>query len=207
MFFVLHLFQIERMKRWFVKLAIECRRINRSILLNRIYRPTLRYIQLKGLGENFREYHQLVILYRSAYTLWGRVAFVYLMISIPMNGMCVLTLNTPGLLFDQMFTVFLIFISHSLSITILMFGIAMQTQTLQVVSKYLVPIIQSIASNNSLWIKFKYDDWFNRLSFGQKYGPNLTLVGALTYQTIVNVRFPYFIDWLIEIIFSILFFR
>ncbi|OTF71367.1 hypothetical protein BLA29_000827 [Euroglyphus maynei] len=75
----------------------------------------------------------------------------------------------------------------------------MQTQTLQVVSKYLVPIIQSIASNNSLWIKFKYDDWFNRLSFGQKYGPNLTLVGALTYQTIVNIIIIY-IGFLIYIL-------
>nr|XP_046918250.1 uncharacterized protein LOC124498529 [Dermatophagoides farinae] len=202
MFFIFHWFEIERMQRSFIQIRIESQRTNRIILLDRIavYRPTLRYSLLNQLKKNYREYHQLITLYRTAYTeIWGRVTFVYLVISVPLNGMCVLTLNTPDLFYDQMATVLLMLICHSLSITVMMFGIAMQTETLHIFSKYLVPIIQSIGYRNSLSIKFKYEDWFNRLLFGPKYGPNLTIAGTLTYNSIVKAIIIY-IGFLIYIL-------
>nr|XP_027201410.1 uncharacterized protein LOC113795428 [Dermatophagoides pteronyssinus] len=191
MFFVIHWFEADRMKQCLLQAAQECRLINRNFCYSNRSRSRI-YYRLNDLRKIFHEFHQIIILYRLAYyEVWGQVSFVYLIISIPLNGICFLTLNRPDLLYEQKLAIFLMFICHSLSITIFLFGTAMQTETLHMLSKYLVPIIQSMDVKRNLLIKFKFEDWFKRLLIGPKYGPNLTLVGALTYKTILRATIIY----------------
>nr|XP_027195686.1 uncharacterized protein LOC113790248 [Dermatophagoides pteronyssinus] len=53
----------------------------------------------------------------------------------------------------------------------------MQTKNIHQPEKYLVSIIQNV---NSLRLKIKLADWYHRLTHGPKYGPSLSLIGAMT---------------------------
>ncbi|OTF81399.1 hypothetical protein BLA29_013622, partial [Euroglyphus maynei] len=93
---------------------------------------------------------------------------------------------------------------HTIMTIATLIRLAKQTEVLNKAQYYLVPIIQSIncirISNeqqqmnryktsidyNSLHLKLKIEDKFERLTWGIKYGPFVTNLGTITYGFIVN---------------------
>ncbi|OTF74345.1 hypothetical protein BLA29_005222 [Euroglyphus maynei] len=84
-----------------------------------------------------------------------------------------------------------------------MLQLSRQTALLHRAKLNLVPIIQSIQiigrpPNNSeciltktLRLKLKYDDLFNRLTNGRKYGPYVSTLGVVTNMFIFNLAITY----------------
>lgn len=135
--------------------------------------------------------------------IWSNALFGYLLISIPFNVIAVITLSTEQLTLVEMIIQYMIIMIHALMTILSLFQFSNETKLINQPKFYLVPIIQSIVFidrttillrsnyNHSitLRLKLKYDDLFNRLTNGRKYGPNVSTMGAITNMFIFNVMF------------------
>lgn len=119
--------------------------------------------------------------------IWSDVVFKFFISSLPLNVLCVISLNNDQLFLQFMLLILLIFFTHSLVLIILLMSMAAQTESLHRSKKYLPIIIPQISFDGHWRLKLQYDDWFNRLNRGKKYGPFMANIGSITYNKAFKV--------------------
>ena len=131
--------------------------------------------------------------------LWGNALFSYLIISVPFNVIAVSGLMVEQLTWGEKMVQYLITVVHAIMTIVSLLQLSRQATLLHKAKFNLIPVIQSTAiickpPNNSdcmitktLRLKLKYDDLFNRLTNGRKYGPYASTIGVVTNIFIFNV--------------------
>lgn len=166
-----------------------------------VYNLTDYYCLLKKV-ENLHKYQCGYLLICFA-ELWAFAGFLYLVISIPFNVICVLNWNN-GKITQQQQIIVLMIIMIQISVMFYSFiSWAWMSETLHCQRKYLPTIVFAIKKN--IRLKLSYLDWFIRLNSGKKYGPFIFTIGNINYNTVLNVS--KFIPFLARIMQSILTFR
>nr|XP_027196217.1 uncharacterized protein LOC113790720 [Dermatophagoides pteronyssinus] len=135
--------------------------------------------------------------------LWGNALFSYLIISIPFNVIAVSGLMVEQLTWGEKMVQYLITVVHAIMTIVSLLQLSRQATLLHKAKFNLIPVIQSTAiickpPNNSdcmltktLRLKLKYDDLFNRLTNGRKYGPYASTIGVVTNIFIFNLAITY----------------
>lgn len=148
--------------------------------------------------------------------LWGNALLCYLLISIPFNVICVSALLVKDLNWLHIIMTQTAIVLHSIITLGLLFRLAKLTKVLNEAKYYLIPIIQSIncikIQNDqqqkidfyALKSKLKIEDKFQRLTWGPKYGPFVSILGSITNALIFNVSefFSFQLNKFFEFFFS-----
>ena len=139
---------------------------------------------LKQLYAMHREHLQLSVYFCRAYQeLWGPFFLIFITFSVPINVISLLSLRSLGNGSERIL-VYLMFFIHSSSLISLLGNLTVQTHLLHSVARYLSTIIPAIKFSR---LKFRYENWHDRLNNGKKYGPSFEPFGTITNRTILNV--------------------
>ncbi|OTF74132.1 hypothetical protein BLA29_006566 [Euroglyphus maynei] len=161
---------------------------NASIKINR-YRSPLNcgqkfpFEKIQQFSLLHREHIRLCVFFSRAYQeLWGPILFVFIMFSIPINVVSLVSLRLLGDGPDKI-QIYLPFIIHSYTIIAGLSILTVQTRLLHCIKKYFPNIIPAIKWSR---LKFRYENWYERLMHGKKYGPSFEPFGTITGKTILN---------------------
>ena len=144
------------------------------------------YSQLVDIHQMHGQLCRYFLIIHDEY--WSDILLVLFLIFIPFNVFCVLQIRY----FNQMSidgkAMILLGLSISTSTLIIIpTALAFESKRIYEPKRYLVPIVQRLREPYALRMKLKYDDWFNRLLWGRKYGPTIFSIGPVTYHTVFNV--------------------
>lgn len=119
--------------------------------------------------------------------LWALAMFAFIICSLPFNVMSILSLNNRTLIIQHIIIITLQIALHASVLLIILITMAWQTETLHRSKKFLVPIVQWINMRTNWRLKLQYCNWYNRITYGPKYGPFITIIGHINYHTVMNV--------------------
>lgn len=190
---ICHWHEIRNINQILARISKICKRQTYLQLFQQNYMNQFGSVQLfiMVISRIQRRHHLLCSLYHSSFReSWNNILYAFLLISLPFNIMCLLGLiNSTGTNEYYNLMCFLIFITHSMIMLSILLILSWQTETLHQSKRYLVPIVQWITMKPYFRLKYCYSDWFNRLLFGTKYGPTITVVGELSYNLVFKVNF------------------
>ena len=119
---------------------------------------------------------------------WSKILFLWFVMLIPFNVFCVLQMKYFNQFsIDGKVMMLIGFLASSAVLIFVPTGLAFESKRIYQPKRYLVPIVQRLREPYALRLKLKYDDWFNRLLWGRKYGPTIFSIGPVTYHTVFNV--------------------
>lgn len=153
------------------------------------YKQTFNRSQMMKQENIFKKIYQmhsfLCNLYMKLFdTVWGDFLYHFLILSLPLNVMCILALRLKN---NQVYVIIsfsLILISNAIIIILVLLIMAWETETLHQTKKYLPKIIKQI---RNIRLKLQYNNWYYRLSTRKKYGPYITNIGPMTYNKVIEV--------------------
>nr|XP_046914518.1 uncharacterized protein LOC124495226 [Dermatophagoides farinae] len=167
---------------------------NFSMKIDYLFIPTIRgrclpIKMIQQLCVIHCEHLRLSIYFcKSFQEVWGPFFFIFITFSIPIHVMSLVSLRSLSNNSELRLQVYIVFIIHSLILTIGLGILAIQTSLLHSVDKYLPAIIPVIKHTG---LKLRYENWFERLMNGKKYGPSFEPIGTITGQTLLNLLFIY----------------
>lgn len=119
--------------------------------------------------------------------LWAYVGFIYLLVTIPFNVICILNLNNEKISNRHVTIILLMLIIQASILIYTLLSGALMSKLLLGQKKYLPTVIFGIDVKRNLRLKLRYFDWFIRLTSGKKYGPFIFVIGHVNYRTVVEV--------------------
>lgn len=139
-------------------------------------------IKLKSI---YKIYSQLCIIHmKSSREFWSSFLGGYYLLSVPFNVLLVIALMSNIGWFPRYYVILLLII-HVMMTLFPTLMCAKQSKGLHQIRKTLLPVVTSIKYN--LILKLKFENLYNRLENGKKYGINVDIMGTLTYNVIYKV--------------------
>ncbi|KAH7640556.1 hypothetical protein HUG17_8023 [Dermatophagoides farinae] len=146
---------------------------------------------LNLLSSLYLEHGKICQFYMIIFTkLYGKMIFIFLSFTLPMNVLFLIVFCTKNLSWIEKMQIIAIFCFHSFILIQSQLSLAMQTEVIHRPEKYLVSIIQNVTR---LRLKMKLADLHYRLTQGPKYGPIISLFGAITNRIVLEVKWSAFI--------------
>lgn len=173
-YIMLIVFDLQRIIR---TLKQYCEKINKNLFL---------IIPNKDLLLLYLQNTNILINISLAFDLWGKVLFIYFLISIPINATTILTIVIVELDFYDQIILYLIVFYHTTIIIYFLVGCSKVTNAIHYCDRFLVKIVKEI--DRDIQLKIKYDHWLQLLLFGEKYGPCIFTIGTLSHSLILKVK-------------------
>ncbi|XP_075589907.1 uncharacterized protein LOC142597775 [Dermatophagoides farinae] len=141
------------------------------------------------LSSLYFEHGRICQFYMIIFTkLLGKILLVFLAFTLPMNVLFLIVFCTKNLSWIEKMEIAIIFCFHSFILIQSQLTLAMQTEILHHPKKYLVSIIRNVIC---LRLKMKLSDLHYRLTQGPKYGPILSIFGAITNRIVLQMVIIY----------------
>lgn len=136
--------------------------------------------------QSIYKIYSLLCIYhmKASQEFWSLLLGGYYLLSVPFNVLLVMALMSNIGWFPRYY-VMLFLLIHVIMTLFPTLMSAKQSKALHQIRRTLIPVVISIKTN--LILKLKFDNLYNRLENGKKYGINVAILGTLTYNVIYKV--------------------